>query len=205
MRFIHFVIGAFVFVSTAGNAVIATSAAASEAPVTYKVDKAHTRILWEAVSGSGIFLGFFNGATGEINFVESSPEKSSVHIIISMDKLMTGVDHLDGKLKSDEFFDAANFPEAVFNSTAIEITGEKTAIITGDLTVHGVTKEVALEAMFRNHVDLGRAERIAFAATTVFRRSDFGVTHMDDWIEDDVKIRIELEGARRKKPPVDNP
>jgi len=193
------VIAAAIFISTACATGNGMSIAAEGTALTYKVDAAHTRVLWEAVTGSGIFLGLFNGASGEVVFNQSNPDKSSVSIVIEMDKLMTGVDRLDTHLKSDEFFDAEQFPEITFQSTKIEITGEKTAAIAGDLTFHGITKPVVLDAVFRNHFDLGESERVAFGATTIIKRSDFGVTNMDDWIEDDVKIRIELETGRSKE------
>ena len=176
-----------------------SATASDDEPVVFEVDRFHSRIVWEAVTGSGVFLGFFNGAAGAISFVESDPARSSVAIVITMDKLMTGVDRLDAHLKSDEFFDAEAFPDVQFQSTVIERTGDATAAITGDLTFHGVTKSITLNARFRNHVDFGSSERIAFGAETTIKRSDFGVTHMDDWIEDDVKIRIELEGVRSKE------
>jgi polyisoprenoid-binding protein YceI len=203
MKFSHSAIALLCLVSTACNFGNVPSAAASDEPVIYRVDKFHTRILWEAVTGSGIFLGLFNGATGEISFVESDPEKSAVKIEMSWDNLMTGVERLDNDLKSDKFFDAVQFPDIGFTSTAIDVTGEGTATITGDLNLHGVTKSIALDVVFRNHADFGSSERIAFGGTTVIKRSDFGVTHMDDWVEDAVKLRIELEGARRKEAPED--
>lgn len=194
-------LASLLFVTVACGVGNVSTVAANDEPVIYQVDKLHTRILWEAVTGSGIFLGLFNGATGEISFVESDPAKSAVKIEMGWDNLMTGVERLDNDLKSDKFFDAVQFPEISFASTAIDVTGEGTATITGDLTIHGVTKSVALDATFRNHADFGSSERIAFGGTTVIKRSDFGVTHMDDWVEDAVKLRIELEGARRKEAP----
>ena len=192
---------ALLFILAACGPGVSLPASANDDPVIYQVDKFHTRILWEAVTGSGVFLGLFSGATGEISFVPTDPAKSAVNIEMSWDYLMTGVERLDNDLKSVLFFDAVQFPEISFTSTAINVTGEGAATITGNLTIHGVTRSVALDAVFRNHADFGTSERIAFGGTTIIKRSDFGVTHMDDWVEDAVKLRIELEGARRKEPP----
>jgi polyisoprenoid-binding protein YceI len=82
-------------------------------------------------------------------------------------------------IEGPEFLDAAQYPEASFTSTAIEITGERSARVTGDLTLHGVTKPVTLDVTFNggyggHPLDVGA--RIGFSATGTFNRSDFGMT-----------------------------
>lgn len=167
----------------------------------FRVDTAHTRIVWEIPTGSGIFMGFFTGAKGSLTFDQTNPEKSAIHIDLAADSVLTGVGQLDEKLKGDEYFDAAAFPQITFDSTSINITGEKTAIIDGNLTIRGITLPVALDTVFRNQIDLGSVERMSFGATTTISRKAYGITALEDWLSDEVKLRIELETGRRSQAP----
>ena len=110
----------------------------------------------------------------------------------------TGVAKLDEELKGADFFDAARYPTITFNSTRVEKTGENRFKITGDLTVHGVTKPVTLDAKV-NRIGIFeipgviKAQAAGFDATTVIKRSDFGVTKYVPYVSDEIPVRITLD------------
>lgn len=168
----------------------------------YKVDPSHTAVLF-CIRHNGIsdYCGRFNAISGAMTFNGSQPEKSSVAIEIDMNSLDTPSDKLDGELKAS-FFETAKFPKATFKSTAIKVTGKNEGEITGDLTLHGVTKPVTLKATF------GGGKMHAFANTYVvgfsgmgkLKHADFGFPEVvwRSFIGDEVTLYIETEMLAEK-------
>ena len=145
---------------------------------------------------TGSHDGGFRDFAGTIDFDPAAPTNSTIEVTIQTSSIFTDSDRLTGHLKSDEFFDVANIPTAVFRSTAIAEggAGEATHTITGDLTLHGVTKSISFPAT----VSVSAAE---VAATSEFAidRQDFGITYPgmpDDLIRDEVVIRLDLHAPR---------
>lgn len=132
---------------------------------------------------------------GELDWNAENPEQSSVSVTIDAASIDTGVDAFDGHLKGDTFFDVENHPQITFVSTDVETTGEKTGVITGDLTIKGVTKPVALDTTFNNagFMQRGNLHKIGFSAKTTVKRSDFGVDAFAPAVSDEVEILIEVE------------
>ena len=102
---------------------------------------------------------------------------------------------LDTHLKSKDFLDVAAFPTATFKATKVTQTGEKTADIAGDLTLHGVTKPVVVHAVFNqagpNPID--KKYELGFAGTAEINRSDFGIKAYVPAVSDKVTLTIEAE------------
>ena len=123
------------------------------------------------------------------------PAASSVSVTIDVHSADSGVDVFDGHLTGDSFFDAENFGEITFVSTAIERTGDTTGLITGDLTIKDVTKAVTLDAKFNNGAFEERNSRykIGFSATAQVNRSDFGLGAYAPGVSEEVDIVIEAE------------
>lgn len=166
---------------------------------TYTFDKVHTQIFF-AVNHAGYSTsrGKFLDFDGGFTFDRTDPAKSSVEVTIKP----AGLDLDDAKwnehLKNADFFNVEKFPEMTFKSTSIEVTGEKTANITGDLTLLGVTKPVVL-AVTHNKSDkrpFGDAYASGFSAKGTLKRSDFGMVYGLPMVGDDVVIEIEVEGER---------
>lgn len=195
------------FMTAASLAVIGLSLLAGQAGAAepasqiekYLVDKPHTQIIFFAdhlgfTKSSGKFLDY----SGEIEWNKADPEKSSVNVTIQVASLDMGDKTWDEHLESDKFFDAAKYPTMVFKSTSIHKTGDKTADITGDLTLHGVTKPVVLSARLNNegkHPMMDRMEA-GFSATAHLKRSDFGMSTYVPMIGDDVELRLEVEAYK---------
>lgn len=172
---------------------------ASAAPKTYILDSSHVNIDWR-VSHFGFSSpsGKFIGVQGKLVLDEAKPEKSSVEMILSPKNVVSGVLKLDQHLQAPEFFDTARYPEARFVSTKVTQTGKDTAKVEGDLTLRGVTKPVTLDVKLNKiGKNMAGVNTAGFSATTVVRRSDFGMTAYLPDLGDEVAITIEAEANER--------
>jgi polyisoprenoid-binding protein YceI len=141
---------------------------------TYDIDVAHSIVGFEIphmVISS--VEGRFNKFEGKINLADKF-EKSSVKAVIDVDSIDTGNVKRNDHLKSPDFFDAKKYPQMKFASTAIKGTPESFKL-TGNLTIHGVTKKVTFNAKMLGSVNDGNNDRIAFNAKTRISRQDFGL------------------------------
>lgn len=163
---------------------------------TYTLDPSHSRITWSVSHfGFSTYVGQFPGVTGELTVDPKSPEAAKLAVAVAADKVGTLDPALDKHLKSADFLDVAKFPTATFKATRIQRTGDRSAKITGDLTLHGVTKPVTLEAEFNqagvNPID--KKYSLGFDAEGKIKRSDFGITTYVPGIGDEVELEIEAE------------
>src|SRR5262249_53728428 len=113
---------------------------------TWKFDPAHTSALFSARHMMVTTVrGTFAPPTGTLEFDEAHPENAHVEATIDTTTLNSGVEQRDNHLKSADFLEVDKFPTITFKSTKIEITGDNEGKVTGDLTVHGVTRPVTLD------------------------------------------------------------
>lgn len=170
-------------------------------PVTYKLDPGHTMVLF-----SWNHFGFSNPTAnlglgdGTLVFDEKNPAKSSVEVTLPLANLDTHVSKLDEHLKKPDFLDADKFATITFKSTKVQAEGAGKYKVTGDLTVHGVTKPVVLDAKLNKSGEhpMLKVQAIGFDATATIKRSDFGVGAYVPNVSDEIKIRITTEGAVAK-------
>lgn len=168
------------------------------APVTYKLDPNHTMVLF-----SWNHLGYSNPTAdiglgeGTVVFDEQHPARSSVQVTLPLAKLDTHVAALDAHLKEADFFDAAKYPVITFKSSKVESLGQHRFKVTGELSVHGVTRAVVLLASL-NKVGphpMSKLQSIGFDATASLKRSDFGVGAYVPSVSDEIHLRITTEGS----------
>ncbi len=173
-------------------AVILTGACIANAQATtWKIDPAHSSADF-SIKHMGIsnVNGHFGGITGTVTLDEKDLTKSSVSATVDTTTVDTGVAPRDSDLKSDHFFDVAKYPTMTFVSKSLTDAGGKKQL-TGDLTLHGVTKSVTLdvEGPSKEQVDMQGKTRRAFSATTsdpppgfwpyLWRHTEVG--GRDDW------------------------
>ena len=168
------------------------------APVTYKLDPGHTMVLfsWNHFGYSNPTADFGLG-DGTLVFDEQHPAQSSVEVTLPLADLDTHVPALDEHLKKPDFLDADKYPVVTFKSTKVQPLGGHKFKVTGDLTVHGVTKPVVLAATL-NKIGphpMSKAQSIGFDATASIKRSDFGVGAYVPNVGDELTIRITTEGS----------
>ncbi len=165
----------------------------------YKIDPNHSSVTFQYTHfGFSHPTGKFMNAVGTVNLDKADPSKSSVEVSFDIAGVNTGVPALDAHLKTPDFFDAAKFPTATFKSTKVVVTGKDTAKVTGDLTIHGVTKPVTLDVKL-NKLDLNmmKKEDAGFTATATIKRSDFGMGNYVPAVSDQVDLYIEAETIKQ--------
>ena len=156
--------------------------AAPHAPgavTTWKLDPAHSLAEFKVKHMMISHVkGRFNGLSGTLSLDETDHTHSSVEASIDVSTIKTGDEQRDGHLKSAEFFDAEKFPAITFKSSNIDAKGGADYDVTGDLTLHGVTKAVtfAVEDLSQPSKDPWGNHRIGLSATTKINRKDFGLT-----------------------------
>ena len=111
---------------------------------------------------------------------------------IPVSSILTTVPLLDDQLKNDQWFDVAKYPNATFTSTKVTPTGNDSATITGDLTLHGVTKPITLKARLigSGANPLDKSFNVGFEAVGTIKRSDFGIKQYVPLVGDDVALKI---------------
>ncbi|MEM9795409.1 MAG: YceI family protein [Pseudomonadota bacterium] len=165
---------------------------------TYIVDASHAQTIFSYDHlGFSTTWGMFSGWEGEIQFDADAPENSSVEVSIPASAMFTGWEARDEHFSSADFLDTATNDVVRFVSTGIEVTGEDTAMITGDLTLGGVTNSIVLDAQLTQMGDHPRANRawIGFDATTTILRSDFDAGNFAPFVSDEVEVEISIEAG----------
>jgi len=167
----------------------------------YLLDPNHTTVMFSVNHmGFSKVYGRFDKVEGAFTLDQAAPEKSSVVVTIDAASIDTNQAKRDDHLRSKDFFEAAAFPQLIFKSTSVKKTGEKTATMTGDLTLHGVTKPVSLSVTLTgagpHPVD--QTKTIAgFSARGTLKRSDFGMTYGVPVVGDEIELIIETESIRQ--------
>ena len=173
-------------------------------PVTeqYAIDVSHSAVVfgWNHFGFSNP-TARFDKIDGSVLLDKTDLTKSSISVTLPLEGLDTGVTKLDEALKGPDFFDEAKYPTITFTSTKVEKAGENGLKITGNLTIHGVTKPVTLDAKV-NKIGIFeipgviKAQAAGFDATTVIKRSDFGVSKYVPAVSDDIPVRITLDAKQ---------
>lgn len=168
---------------------------------TYKMDTkgSHAFIQFKIQHlGFSWLLGRFNTFDGEFVLDDTNVENSNVSVTIDVASVDSNHAERDKHLRGPDFFDVSKFPKASFVSTKIEKTGEKTAKITGDFTLKGVTKPLTLDAKYvGGGKDPWGGYRQGFEATTQFKLKDFGIDYNLGPASEVVDIYISVEGIKQ--------
>lgn len=175
------------------------AAPAFAAPVSYAIDPSHAQIVYSYNHlGFSKTYGMFGGFEGKINFDAEKPAESSVETEFAINGLLTGWKERDAHFQSADFFNVEVNPTAKFVSTSIEVTGDTTAKITGDLTLNGVTKPVVLDTTMNQNAEhpMLKKPALGFSAKTQILRSEFNMGNFAPFISDEVEISIELEALK---------
>jgi polyisoprenoid-binding protein YceI len=185
--------------AAAGFAVALAASPAFAAPEKYTLDASHSQILFSYNHlGYSTTWGMFSGFEGEIMFDQEDPANSSVSVSMPVMSMLTGWEGRFEHFMSADFFGATEDEMVTFTSTAIEVTGDNTALITGDLTLNGVTKSVVLDAKLNQASDHPMANQpwAGFDATTTLLRSDYNVGAFAPFVGDEVTVQISIEAMK---------
>lgn len=183
-------------ITTLGVMCYAAAMPAQAAQEEFILDPSHTSIVWSANHfGFSNPNGKFATVEGMLTLDEAKPENSKVSVTITTGSTLSGVPKLDEHMKTADFFDTAKFPTATFVSNKVDVTGKDTAKVHGDLTLRGVTKPVVLDVKLNKIGEhpMSKKKTVGFSASTVVKRSDFGMAFGIPAVSDEVKIAIETE------------
>jgi len=179
------------------GATLSTSAMAAD----YIVDTkgAHASINFKVSHlGYSWLEGRFNQFDGQFSYDESKPEASAVSINIDPASVSTNHAERDKHIRSEDFLDVEKYPSASFKSTGFKSNGNGGATLTGELTLHGVTKPVELEvSKIGEGDDPWGGYRAGFTGTTEFKMKDFGITKNLGPASETVYMTLHVEGIRQ--------
>lgn len=180
-------------------ALLSASASMALAADKYVLDASHSQVLFSYNHlGFSTTHGMFSGFEGEIMFDQEDPANSSVSVTMPTKSMFTGWEQRDGHFMTDDFFGATDEDMITFTSTSIEVTGEATAKITGDLTMNDVTKSVVLDAKLNQAMEHPMEGKpwMGFDATATLLRSDYNLDAYTPYISDEVQVMISIEAAK---------
>lgn len=168
---------------------------------TWVPDKAHSSVDFSILHMSlSKVRGHFGNIGGTITLNDSDITKSTVNVTIDVSTIDTGVTQRDADLKSPNFFDVAQYPTATFVSTSVAKSGDGLTV-SGNLTLHGVTKPVVLqvEGPTGPVPGMDKKPHAGYSATTTVSRTAFGIAtkYPAAMIGDDVKLNIDLDVAKQ--------
>ena len=171
---------------------------------TYRVDPAHTSVLFRVRHLFTTVTGRFQIFEGKIVYDEKQPTQAKVEGAIDAASIDTNVKKRDDHLRSADFFDVEKYPQATFKSTKVEDIGGDRLRIIGDLTLHGMTRSVTLEGLYEGSgKDPWGGERAGFSANVTIDRREFGL----QWnkaletggvlVGDKVELTLEVEAVKQ--------
>ncbi|MDT8328515.1 MAG: YceI family protein [Roseovarius sp.] len=177
-----------------------TATGALAAPQEYSLDAGHSQVLFSYNHlGFSTTYGMFSGFEGTIMFDAEDPAASSVNVSMPLMSMLTGWEKRFEHFMSEDFFGGAEGDMVTFTSTGIEVTGDNSAKITGDLSMNGVTKSVTLDATLNQSLEahpMNGRPWMGFDATTTVLRSDFGVDKFAPYVSDEVDVKISIEAGK---------
>ena len=184
---------AFVF-----TAVLASSHSAY-AEDAYQIDASHSSFLFRVKHlGVSYSYGRFNESSGSFKIDSADPTKNSIALEVKTESIDTANVARDKHLKGPDFFNTVEFPAMTFKSTFFKKKDDGKYEVAGDLTIHGVTKQVSTEVEL---VGVGKGmkgeQRAGWEATLVVNRTDFGMNYMPEGIGTEVTLRISVEGVKK--------
>ena len=178
------------------TAALALTASAAAQATTWQIDPNHTAAQFSVRHlGISTVRGAFTKVSGSVTYDPANPGKTVIDVTIDANSVDTRVERRDNDLRSPNFFDAAKFPTLTFKSKHTEANGAGRLKVTGNLTIHGVTKEVVLEVEGPSEPmkDPRGNQHMGASAGTKINRQDFGVSADKGMVGDDISIMIDVE------------
>jgi len=180
------------------------ASATSFAQISWKSDPMHSRLGFKVTHlGISDISGAFNKFDATMSYTKPDMADAVITLNADVSSINTAVEMRDNHLKSADFFDAAQYPNLTFKSTSIRSAGKDNFKVTGDLSLHGVTKSVTMDMLFRGigkNPAANNAEVAGIQVTGTIKRSDFGIgtKFPAPMISDEVWIQADGEFGQSK-------
>lgn len=181
---------------------LAFAAAARSATETFVFDKAHTLVGFRIRHWLTKVDGRFRDFDGHISLDRANPADSKVEVTIQAASIDTSYENRDKHLRSADFFDVEKYPVITFKSTKVTPRGKDLYDVTGDLSLHGVTKTMTIPVRHTGFLNLGKQEKAGFELTIPINRKDFGIVwnrttdNGGVMLGDDVDINVQVEANK---------
>jgi polyisoprenoid-binding protein YceI len=179
------------------STLIATASA--QAATTFEIDRNHSDVTFQVRHMVSQVRGTFGDFAGKVVKDDANPAASSVEFTIQAKSIDTAVENRDNHLRSEDFFDVAKFPTITFKSTKVEKISDSEYKVTGDFTMHGVTKSIVLPVSFDGTIQEAPGKlRAGFSTSTTINRKDYGIIwnkNLDGGgllLSDEVKVSISI-------------
>jgi len=185
------------------SAVLLLAVSAFAEVQTWQIDPNHTAAQFSVRHMEiSTVRGAFTKVSGTVQFDPSKPAGASIDATIDAGSIDTRVKMRDDDLRSPNYFDVTKFPTITFKSKSLKSAGEGKLTVVGDLTIHGVTKEVQLnvEGPSAPVTDPHGNAHVGASATTKVSRKDFGVGGSSPMVGDEISITIDVELVRPAQP-----
>ena len=189
-------------------ALLLGAASLASATDAYNIDNRHSEATFRVRHFMSKVSGKFADVSGVVNIDKANPAASNVDFTIKTATIDTGVADRDKHLRSADFFDTDKFPEIMFKSTKIAATPRKDVYdVTGDFTMHGVTKQITVPVEVLGWQAGPKADRVGFSLATTLNRKDYGVIWnraLDNggyMLGDDVEVNVSVEAVHPKEAP----
>jgi polyisoprenoid-binding protein YceI len=164
---------------------------------TFTFDKAHTLIGFRVRHVLTKVEGRFKSFDGTIWLDRQNPAASKVDLTIQTTTIDTGVENRDNDLRSANYFDVAKYPTITFKSMKVEPKGNDQYDVTGEFSMHGVTKTIRVPVKHLGFAP-GKTEKAGFEVTLPISRKDYGIASGGPVVGDDVEINIQVEANKAK-------
>ncbi len=167
----------------------------------YSLDDDHASVVFSINHfGFSEFRGRFDTLTGSLDLDSENPQNSYVTVDVAINSLHTGVEALDQQLLAKDMFDAGTYSNATFTSDTVTRVSDDSARIDGVLTIKGISRPISLEARFigSGTNPLSGRQTTGFTATTILKRSDFGLKNWLPFVEDEVEVVLDVEFAENR-------
>ncbi len=162
----------------------------------YEVDQTHVGVIGRILHGNLAYLYFRfdpDKVTGTYTYDPKNPLATKVQVSIDANGINFGLGMFDQRIKSNEFLDVAKYPKITFASTQIKRTDMNHGTMTGNLTLHGVTKPAVLDTTFNGQGPAGKRVKMGFSATSRVKLADYGIDIGTNNVVGDVLLNIEVE------------
>ncbi|GMV99862.1 MAG: hypothetical protein AMXMBFR84_10010 [Candidatus Hydrogenedentota bacterium] len=162
----------------------------------YELDAVHSTFVFEVGHmGVGVTVGRFNDSKGTFEFDAATKSLDKIDVAVQTGSVDTANEARDSHLKNEDFFDVNTFPTMSFKSTSVKAKDEGYSV-TGDFTLHGVTKEIVIDVAFIGAAKGHQGEdRVGFTTEFQIKRSEYGMDKLIPGASDEVTIRVAVEGT----------
>jgi polyisoprenoid-binding protein YceI len=175
---------------------LATFVGTARAAENYKIDPVHSAVIFRINHlGLANFYGRFKEPTGAVALDKEDPSKSTFTFVVKVDNVDTANEKRDAHLKTPDFFNAKQFPEISFKSTAVKASGDDFEV-TGDLTMHGVTKSITVPLKKTGESQTQMGYRTGWETQVDLKKSDYGIKGVPG-VGDEVHLTISFEAVKQ--------